>query len=572
MRTRKLVDVVAVVLVVLFIAAPPAQALTLEEIFETVLELATTTPLPSAICPLVMAAKFSDTDKVAALELTVAEREHGIVEEYLTAGRDRQAQLERQKKACAQIKSELIKIKNRRAARAQKAREAKEGDRWFSFHGRFEISPPPSEYYSWTYETWLLNDGFGDIPGDDPPGPISAVLTPTFIRCDGDSVPVLSSSLTVWGSEDDYWNNWPHFRLYFGEFSYEMASFDIAPGVPTGVNRAILNPVGSPPVGEYNFDTRQFEMRLEGMLTNDLYNHSVPILFFASIFGGVGQETYGDDWPYISKAPVAANVPMIVPLIGNRVEWGLPKVMGAHVLEWDADTNRLRLLENTTLVPDADIAMVRYSNGSYSICPAVDESLGARVVVDPLLYIDESPAGVFNFSDAAIRIEKKGSINCHDEDNYIAILTGFLRKPVLNGNTGGFFADLEITEVSGSSPVLEQIYNSNGKKVMQIAVGAAAYDLVKLMELTKGHTGVVAGRVPWPELFHIGVVRDCDPSLIIADFDNDGFVNYKDFAILSQYWLQAESLIDIAPFPDGDRIVDTQDLAALIRGWLGRCE
>jgi hypothetical protein len=401
-------------------------------------------------------------------------------------------------------------------------------------------------------------------------------------------VPVLNSSLTVWGSEDDYWNNWPCFRLYFGEFSYEMASFDIAPGVPTGVNRATLNPVGSPPVGEYTFHFGdsywgQFEMRLEGMLTNDLYNSSVPILFFASIFGGVPGGGGGGGCPneyFIAGAPVAADIPMIVPLIGNKVERDLPKVMGAHVLEWDADTNRLRLLENTTLAPDADIAMVRYSDGSYTVDPAVDESLGAHVVVEPLSFTSESPEGVFNFADAAIRIaEKKAFIAYYNEYeepvydyNYIDMLTGFLRNPVLNGNTGGFFADLEITEVSGSSPVLEQIYNSNGKKMMQIAVGAAAYDLVKLIELTEGRSGVVYGRMPWPELFHIGVVRDCDPGLIIADFDNDGFVNYKDFANLAQYWLQAESLIDIAPFPDGDRIVDTQDLAALIRSWLGRCE
>lgn len=560
MRNRRPVDVVAVVLVILFIAAPSAHALTLEEIFESVLNLAITVPLPSAICPLVIAAKFADTDKVAALELTASEREHRILEEYITAERDRQAELERQMKACAQIKSELIRIKNRRAAKIQKAREAKEGGRWFSFQGRFEVSPIPCEYYSGTYETGLLNDGFGDIPGDDPPGPISAVITPTFVMCDGDSVPVLSSSLTVWGSEDDYWNNWPIFRLYFGEFGYEMASFNIAPGVPTGINRATL--VGSPPGGEYNYDTHKFEMRFEGMLTNDLYNRSAPILFFASIFGGVGEEYYGDDWPYSSKAPVAADVPMIVPLTGDRAVHGLPKVMGAHILEWDADTKRLRLLENTTLAPDADIAMVRYNDGSYSICPAVDESLGAHVAVDPLIYIDESPAGVFNFSDAAIRIEK-----CR-----ATLLTGFLRKPVLNGNTGGFFADLEITEVSGRSPVLAQIHRSSGKKMMQIAVGAAAYDLVKLMELVRGTTGVVAGRMQWPEIFHIGVVRDCDLSLTIADLNDDGIVNIQDFAELTQYWLQTESLADIAPFPDGDHIVDTEDLSAFIRGWLGRCE
>jgi len=402
-----------------------------------------------------------------------------------------------------------------------------------------------------------MHDGFGDIPGDDPNGPISAVATPTFVGCEGDSVPALEGKLTVWGDEDSYYRNYPRVSLYFGSgedgFTYKMGSFEIAPGVWTGINRAILNPVGSPPVGEYNFDTRLFEIRFECTLTNDLYSSSVPILFFASIFGGFPRVGDGgccpDEYRY-GGAFVAADVPMLVPLIGDRVERGLPKIMGAHVLERDADTNRLRLLENTTLQPDADIAMVRYSDGSYTIDPTVDESVGAHVVVEPLLFTSESPAGVFNFADTAIRIaEKKAFIAYYNEYeepvydyNYIDILTGFLRNPVLNGNTGGFFADLEITEVSGSSPVLEQIYNSNGKKMMQIAVGAAAYDLVKLIELTEGRSGVVYGRMAWPELFHIGVVRDCDPLIIIADFNNDGFVNYKDFAHFAQYWLQDESL------------------------------
>jgi len=142
MKTRRLVELVAVTLVVLCVPASFAHAQTLEEIFESVLNQAIEAPLPGAICPLIRAAEYADTIAVAALEIAVAEREQQILGEYIaTTDQNRQVQLERQKKACAQIKSELIRIKNRRTARTQKVREAKEGGRSFAFHGRFEISP-----------------------------------------------------------------------------------------------------------------------------------------------------------------------------------------------------------------------------------------------------------------------------------------------------------------------------------------------------------------------------------------------------------------------------------------------
>jgi len=129
------------------------------------------------------------------------------------------------------------------------------------------------------------------------------------------------------------------------------------------------------------------------------------------------------------------------------------------------------------------------------------------------------------------------------------------------------FADLEISGISGSSTVLGQIQNANGPKVMQIAVGATVYDLV---ELTKGFT--VSARMPWPELFHLGAVRDCDTKIVLADFDINGSVNFEDFAVLVGYWLQDESFVDIAPPPHGDYLVDTQDLAVLAESWLRKCE
>jgi hypothetical protein len=512
MKTRKLVDLIVVVLVALCIATQPTNGQTLEEIFESVLDQAIISPLPDAIGPLVSAAETADTNEIAAVEIAVANRERMIRGIYLLAPRDLQFKLGRQKKACAEIKSELIRIKNQRTVRKQKAMGAREGGRWNLFHGRFHVSPAPDDYYSSDYEIWLLDDGFIDIRGDDPPGPISAVVTLASTGYEADYVPARDCTLTIRGDQDSWYDNYPHILLHIDNLTYKMDSFEIAPGVWTGINTAVLNPFGSPPVGVFDIaysDSGQLGIRLEGMFTNDLYSRTTPILFFASIFGGVPREGTSGWGDFTEEAMAAADAPMIVPLIGRAVEQGLPKLMGAHVLEFSA-RGMLTLLENTTLKPNADIAMVRYNDGSYEFNPRVDEALGSHVVIEPLSYIGESPPGAFNFSDAPIRIIKGRN----------PILTGFLRNPVLDAGNGGFFADLEITTVSGSSTVLAQIGRNDGTKAMQIAVGAVAYDLVML---TDGFR--IPGRMPWPEVFHLGAnnhvpVADAGPDQTVYAWIN----------------------------------------------------
>jgi len=54
-----------------------------------------------------------------------------------------------------------------------------------------------------------------------------------------------------------------------------------------------------------------------------------------------------------------------------------------------------------------------------------------------------------------------------------------------------------------------------------------------------------------------------------GDFDGQCNVDLADFAILALYWLQNEPLVDIAPSPTGDGIVDMRELAILCDYWLG---
>lgn len=53
-----------------------------------------------------------------------------------------------------------------------------------------------------------------------------------------------------------------------------------------------------------------------------------------------------------------------------------------------------------------------------------------------------------------------------------------------------------------------------------------------------------------------------------VDFDDDGEVDFVDYAILSEYWLMDEPSVDIAPQPAGDGIIDERDLDILCSNWL----
>lgn len=57
-------------------------------------------------------------------------------------------------------------------------------------------------------------------------------------------------------------------------------------------------------------------------------------------------------------------------------------------------------------------------------------------------------------------------------------------------------------------------------------------------------------------------------SAYYGDFDGSCDVDFIDYAIISNYWLTDEFLLDIAPTPAGDGIIDERDLAILCDNWL----
>ena len=45
-------------------------------------------------------------------------------------------------------------------------------------------------------------------------------------------------------------------------------------------------------------------------------------------------------------------------------------------------------------------------------------------------------------------------------------------------------------------------------------------------------------------------------------------IGAADLIIMGQDWLQAGSIADIAPLPDGDGIVNLRDFAVIVQHWL----
>ena len=454
--------------------APEANAQVLRNAFENMLTGVVTMPIPRALGPVVTLAQNADSLAVSGLETYVGIRERQLRLQQCGANRQRAAQIERQLRAIARLKAALNRIKRKRARDARKAKE----DGWDPFVGRMAVQGPLN--IPGMNNFILLDDGFGDMPGDSPQGPTVSLVTPEFAEPRDITVKVLGGIATMEFQPTPVAHM---FQLVAHGIGIDFDSYDAAPSMPTGINRCDLNPLGSPPMGEYNALTGEFELRVEGTLTNNFYPQSRPVLWFATIFGCLDTN--------LGEAYISCDDPMIAPM-PQPVAPGQPKLMGAHVLSFDANTNQLVLLENTTLQPGADIAMTRQQNGNYMYDPSFDNMIGASLLVDPLQLTGQPQPGVFEFADTPIQIDLNNTIVC----------SGFLRSPTLSVHTGSFMAQWDILNGTPSiSPTLDELLNTPGvDKLFQIAVGPAAYDIITI---TNNFT--TSAQLPFPETFHIGV-------------------------------------------------------------------
>lgn len=488
---------VPVILIASLLAGPAtAESQITEEdlinFFEAVINQLVHAPLPAGISELVTLAENSDTVAVASLQIHAGNRRKQILIQMCGANQLTAARLARQLKAIDEVISKLSRIKAQRRRDAKKAEE--EG--WDPAFIRLGAGQSFTGAGSYTFN--LLDDGFFDLPGDDVPGSIAAVMTPAANDFREFIVPITSASVGI----DFVPTIDPGvFDLMMTSFQIGLDPYEMFPGSSTGINLVTPFVSGSAPVGTYDASTCLLEGRFEGMITNDLTSGAgAPMVFFADLVG-----TLED-----SSGTIMASTmdPMIIPLPPHLVPPEAPKLMGAHVFEFDAELGRLQLLENTSLLPGADVAMVRYRDGTYGWEFETDLAVGAVLNVTPLDYLGTGPGGVHLFSDAAITLENSG----------IVLMTGVLVEPMLFPEAGHFRARFEVTSDGGVSRAVTEIATAvQGFREFQLASGPGAYDLV---EVTQGFT--VSAAMPWPELFHLGVENPMAANLADSG-PNDAF-------------------------------------------------
>lgn len=456
--------------------AVPARAITPEEAFESLLSAAGTVILPPIIAEFTAVVMEADTVTLAALEITVGLRDRKLNRDLLQPMSNSQKRvIERQLKAIAHAKGILQNIKNDRTREEVKAKD----DGWDPFHARMSAGGPVT--LPGTYTFTILDDGFSDLPGDDPEGPVIVILTPDFAGSELIVLEVLGGSVTL-----AFIPTTGGFSVDLTNFELQASAYDLLPGISSGTNFGSLNPYGSPPVAERDEVTGMIDVRFEGMWVNDLYGPDAPILFFAHAFAGLDLSS--------GEGVVSADDPMIVPMPSGFSPLNSPKLMGAHVMAFDATSGILSLLENTTLSPNADIAMVRQGSGEYVASPAADAAVGSSVSLGAMQYLGFT-AGVHVFSDTGIMISSGSSV-----------LSGTIKAPTLDPNAGTFIASLEIASVSGPSITMADMAATSKPLVMQLAAGGGAYDLLAITE-----SFTVTETMPWPEIFHIGVIADTNP-------------------------------------------------------------
>lgn len=454
-------------------------------------------PVPATIAPIVTLAENSDTVAISGLIIWCALRERELLAENIDASPSRKREIKRQLKAIQQIKGKAAAVQTTILAKAKKAREKG----WDPFYARFApvgplMIPGPNTFS-------LRIDGSEDEPGDAPPGPMAALVTPFFSGETSLFVPVLAGS-----AQADFLPAIPPFMtVQLNSFSLSLDSFDLMPGVPTGLNAGSLNPFGSPPMGLFDAATGMVSLRFEGVYSNDIHSEPAPIVFFASVSGSLAGVP--------PEALVVADDPMIVPEPPGMTTHENPVLYGGSLLSYDAPTDSILMLENTSASGSPDVAMVRDAEGRFTHVPGEDPANGAVFMIDPIVR-SGSVGPLLTFADTGFSLVKDS----------VVLLHGTIRDITLDPETLLFDGSLEIGSaplLAGGSRTCNQIIAAAGAKRVVLVNGGTVTDL---METSGGFSQTA--QMPWPDVFLIEALGGIDCP---ADLNGDGLVEDTDFVI-----------------------------------------
>lgn len=178
--------------------------------------------------------------------------------------------------------------------------------------------------------------------------------------------------------------------------TFHTGSFDIN-GVPSGPNTASLRP-GTTGTGALDPLTGEFQARYEGLLVNNLYPSTNPILYFSEVSGFLS--------PNLTEAFISTTEPMIVPGVPGQPpidDRGMAYI--ATAATFDPASGLLSFGDNldASLIPD--VSLVRTPDGKYVSEAGGEESLvGASFLIDPLRFAGQDSAGRFLFADSQFSI------------------------------------------------------------------------------------------------------------------------------------------------------------------------
>ncbi len=512
------------------------------DIAVSILNEAVHAPIPEVLGPLVTAVESADKIAIAKLEIWFDQMERQIrLQMASTPPGPAYNELLRRLKAIEAMKSKVALIK---LHRTQKEKQ-KEEDGWDPFYARYLptgplLLPGPNSFT-------LALDGLADIPGDAPPGPMVALVVPPFAGVSAPYIAVMSGGASAMftpalGPPGT-------FNVSITSFAQTIGSFDLGPGLPTGLNVASLNEYGSVPNGKLSpmGIGGVIDMYWEGKYVNAVHHGRSPILFFASSHG-VLRPT--------GEAVMVADDPMIVPMPPSMVPYGAPWLRGGVVYSFDAATMTLRVNENTMVVTAGppvhpDIAMMRDSEGRHTYRPSEDQAVGAELIIPPMPYTGMSGTA-HTFGDVPFSVV----------NGLFTLLEGTIRGIRLDPDSLVFEGELDVTHASYPvfSRSCNQIMNAPGPRRIAFATGGTVIDLI---ELTASFSS--SGTMPWPDIFAIeakGGVR-CE-----ADLNGDGLVDDADFVVFARDYNELV-VPPASPWSDlnDDGVVDDNDFVIFVAAY-----
>jgi len=516
---------------------------TLTEIALSILNEAVHAPIPGVIAPLVTAAESADSLAIAGLEIWLAQRERQILLQMASTppGAAYNALL-RQLKAVQAMKAAVAAIKMRRTQEEKQKQE----DGWDPFIARYFatgplVIPGPNSFT-------LALDGLADLPGDAPPGPMVALVTPPFAGITEPYIAVTASSATAMFTPAP--GPPGSLNVEITTFSQTIGPFDLAPGVSTGPNLASLNEFGSTSTGMFTIASPIggiVDMNWEGKYNNAIHTGRSPILFFAASHGVL----------YLTgAATMVADDPMIVPMPPSVVPKGEPWLRGGAVYSFDAATMTMRVNENTVVVSAGppvhpDIAMMRDSEGRHTYRPVEDIAVGGTLVIPPMPYMGMVGAA-HTFGDVPFSVV----------NGILTLLEGTVRGITLDPTTLAFEGVLDVTPTAYPvfSRSCNQIMNAPGPRRLVFATAGTVVDLI---EVTASFT--TSGTMPWPEIFALEATEGV---ACAADLNGDNVVDDSDFVIFVRDY--NELLVPPAsPWSDlnEDGVVNDEDFVPFVAAY-----